>query len=82
MTTRSATADQPSYDLGLQEGIAQGLAAGQREGEILFLIRLLERRFGALPQELRERIHRAEQDQLLAWGERLLEAQELTQLFD
>ncbi len=82
MTNQESYSDQAAYDQGMAAGIAQGLAAGQREGEILFLVRLLEHRFGTVPQTLRERIHRAEQAQLLRWGEQLLDATALAQIFD
>jgi len=37
-------------------------------------LRLLERRFGPVPQDARDRIAAADADTLLAWGERILDA--------
>ena len=63
---------------GLQEGRAEGLqegrAEGLQEGEARFLTRLLERRFGPLPDELAARIAAANTSQLERWHEAALDA--------
>ena len=59
----------------------QGREEGRREGEAALLLRQLERKFGALKSGIRQRIESAEADQLLEWGERLLTARSLAEVF-
>ena len=63
-------------------GIAKGLAKGRVEGESLFLRRLLERRFGVLPQWASDQLTSASEKQLEAWGEALLTAPTLEAVFN
>ena len=69
---------QPYYDQGLVEGEARGKA----EGEAKMFARLLEKRFGAIPSPLRERIFAADTSALEAWSERLFDARDLQSVFD
>jgi len=70
---------------GRQEGRLQGLVEGEqrglRAGEARVLLRLVEKKFGTVPPEVRERIDRASADDLLRWGERLLAASRLDEMF-
>ncbi len=59
---------------GLQEGEAIGLERGLQEGEARFLTRLLERRFGPLPDEFAARVAAASTSQLEQWHEAALDA--------
>jgi hypothetical protein len=59
---------------GRQEGKQEGRQEGRQEGEAALLLRLMERRFGPLNPNLRERVRTADADTLLVWGERLLTA--------
>ena len=61
--------------LGIAKGEALGIAKGRAEGRKQDLIRLLERRFGPLPQAARKRI--ADADQLDGWIDRVLDATSL-----
>ena len=54
---------------------------GILKGEARLLVRLLERRFGPLPSWARERIAAAAEAQLEAWGEAVLSAGSLEELF-
>lgn len=54
---------------------------GRRQGEAAFLVRLLERRFGPLRTRDRERIDAADDERLLDWGERVLTARSLDEVF-
>lgn len=54
---------------------------GRREGEAALLVRLLERRFGPLRTRDRERIDAADDERLLDWGERILTARSLDEVF-
>ena len=59
---------------GLTEGRAEGLTEGLVKGEAALLLRLLERRFGALPAEVRDRVAAADAAALETWGLRVLDA--------
>jgi hypothetical protein len=58
----------------LQEGRAEGLTEGLMKGEAALLLRQLERRFGALPTEVRARVAAADTAALEVWGLRVLDA--------
>jgi predicted transposase/invertase (TIGR01784 family) len=55
---------------------------GKSEGEAKVLTRLLEKRFGVVPQLLRERIFAANVGQIEAWVERVLDAPDLHAVFE
>ena len=59
---------------GLHQGLQQGLHQGLQQGEQNLLLRMLTRRFGSLPDDMRERLQSAVPEQLEEWGERLLDA--------
>lgn len=61
-------------DKGRREGIL--------EGEAVFLERQIVRRFGPLSTENRLRLKNATGEQLERWGERILDAPNLTAVFD
>jgi len=69
---------QPYYD----QGKAEGKAEGRVEGEANILARLLERRFGTLPDPLRQRIFTADVGSIEAWVERAFDAPDLQSIFD
>jgi hypothetical protein len=58
----------------LQEGLQKGRQEGRQEGEAALLLRLLERRFGILPEWARDRVLAADSAVLEEWGLRLLDA--------
>ncbi len=66
---------------GLQQGLQRGIQRGLQQGEAALLARLAERRFGPLPASARERIEGADAETLLRWGENLLAAQSLDEIF-
>jgi hypothetical protein len=66
----------------LQRGRQAGREEGRQEGEVALLLRLLRRRFGELPPSARDRVKVAEPAQLERWGERMLEAQSLSEVLD
>lgn len=55
-------------------GIEKGRQEGRQEGEAAMLMRLLERRFGDLPDWARDRVRSADCAMLETWSVRLLEA--------
>lgn len=75
---------QQGVQQGIQQGIQQGLEQGLREGarleKVSTLKRLLQRKFGALPPWVDERIDHASKDRLDDWTERLLDASSLSDL--
>ena len=64
------------------EGKEEGEKVGIRKGELAMLRRLLERRFGELQPETVERLERADVDQLLEWGDRVLTATQLDEVLE
>jgi hypothetical protein len=66
---------------GLAQGLQQGKEQGRTEGEARALIRLMERRFGALPEDVRERIATADLASIEAWFDRAIAAASLDAVF-
>ena len=70
---------------GLAEGEARGLARGEErgmaKGKAETLARLLERRFGTLPGNIRNRVATAEPAQVDTWLDALFDAPELGAVF-
>ena len=66
---------------GRVEGQVEGIAKGRLEGESKLLKRLLERRFGALPAWVTEKLSNATEPVLEAWGEAVLTAPTLDAVF-
>jgi hypothetical protein len=67
---------------GMQQGIQKGMQTGIQQGEALLLQRLLTRRFGALSATQLANIAAATPAQLESWGDRVLEAASLDEVFD
>jgi Domain of unknown function (DUF4351) len=63
--------------LGIEKGLQQGL----QQGEVIMLKRLLTRRFGPLPAWAEQRLEQASPQELEGWVERVLEAQQLEDVF-
>lgn len=64
-----------------EEGVLLGMQQGMQQGEGALLYRLLTRRFGPLPAELAMRVQQASREQLMLWGDRVLDAASLEQVF-
>ncbi len=62
-------------------GRKEGRKEGRKQGEATLLLRLLERKFGTLDQRVRRKIRRTDAKTLLEWGERLLTARSLAEVF-
>ena len=65
---------QPYVEKAMAQGIAQGMAQGRAEGEANSLLRLLERRFGAMPTHTKERIFAADLASIQEWSSRAIDA--------
>jgi predicted transposase YdaD len=59
---------------GEAQGEARGLIRGRQEGEANILLRLLEKRFGALTEDQKQRLLGADESTLLRWSDRLWQA--------
>ena len=65
-----------------QQGLDEGLKEGLKEGESLMLQRLLTLKFGPLDAATQARLAAADSETLLVWGERVLAAGSLAEVFD
>ena len=74
MATIAQRLRQEGRTEGWEKGLQEGRTEGLQEGEARFLTRLLERRFGPLPDELAARIAAANTSQLERWHEAALDA--------
>ena len=66
---------------GIQQGMQQGVQQGMQLGEALLLQRQLTRRFGELSAAQQARLAAATPAQLEIWGDRVLDAQSLDEVF-
>ena len=73
---------QKGLEKGVKEGLAQGARMGRQEGEATLLHRLLARRFAPLPDWVEDRLRRASIKELETWGDRVLDAPELADVFE
>lgn len=73
--------ERQAIDKGMQAGMQQGVQQGMQQGECSLLVRQLTRRFGALPEWAKTRLHQANTDLLETWGERVLDARSLEEVF-
>lgn len=64
------------------QGIQEGMQQGMQQGETALFERLLAKRFGSLPDEIRVRIKNTNTEQLEIWAERLLDATTLAAVFE
>lgn len=72
---------QQGIEEGRLEGRQEGRLEGQVEGEAKMLLRQLERRFGPIDEAIQNRIHSADAETLLIWGDRILNAQSIEDVF-
>lgn len=66
---------------GRAEGIEKGRSEGRAEGQSGLLLRLLELRFGSVPEAVRDRVRGASVPQLEAWAEAVLRAATIDEMF-
>ncbi len=67
---------------GKAKGKAEGKAKGKAEGKAETLLRLLQRRFGPVPESARARVAVGSAAEIDAWFDALLDAHSLTEVFD
>ena len=68
--------------VGEARGKAEGKTEGKAEGEAQALVRLLEKRIGAVSEPLRARIFAADLASIETWFDRAIEATEFEFIFD
>ena len=66
----------------IQRGQQQGLHQGIHQGEVAFMTRLLMHRFKRIPETYLSRIEQADTKTLALWGERILDAKTLEEVFE
>lgn len=81
LAERFDTWAQQHEQKGIEKGIDQGIQKGIAKGEALLLQRLLTRRFGALPNDIVGKIAAATSAELELWGDRVLDAASLEEVF-
>ena len=59
----------------------EGRQEGKQQGEIALLKKQLTRRFGALNHSIQKQLEQATPDQLIQWGENILDAETLEEVF-
>lgn len=62
-------------------GEVRGKSKGRTEGETILLQRQLTRKFGPLPKNALQRLAQADAETLLVWGERVLDARSLDEVW-
>lgn len=72
---------EQAKQLVLKEGEKIGLEKGEKLGETKAFSKMLEKRFGTLSPEIKEKITAASSEQLEHWMDRLFEVQSLEELF-
>ncbi|MEO0317628.1 MAG: hypothetical protein RL404_1305 [Pseudomonadota bacterium] len=81
VTSFERYAREEGIELGLKQGIEQGIAQGIQQGKKRLLSRLLEQRFGELPQWATERMVTASDEQLDAWTSAIFSADSIAGVF-
>jgi uncharacterized protein DUF4351 len=66
---------------GREEGRQEGRQEGWQEGEARLVLRQLRLKFGPLESTIEDRVWSADADRLLEWGERVLTAECLQDVF-
>jgi hypothetical protein len=69
------------FDQWAEQYKKEGRQEGRQEGETLLLQRLLARRFGPLPTAVIARIAAASVEEIETWGDRVLDAKSLDEVF-
>ena len=64
-----------------QKAKNEGFMAGMEKGMAVMLVRLLKKKFGVIPEEYLQRIEEADADTLLMWGDEVINAQTMNEIF-
>jgi flagellar biosynthesis/type III secretory pathway protein FliH len=77
---RMTTFAERFREQGMKKGMQQGMRQGMQQGEARVLVRLLQSKFGELPEARRQQIESADAQTLLEWSERALTARTLEEV--
>ncbi len=66
---------------GKNEGIQIGEAKGHQKGEADMLLNMLTLKFKTIPNDIREKIHQANEEQLTNWAKKIFAAQTIEEMF-
>lgn len=66
----------------LRKGFEQGFQQGLQHGAARMLLLVLEGRFGAVPEDVKQRVAAGSYAQILRWAKQLVEAQGLAACFE
>ena len=66
---------------GMAQGVTQGMAQGVAQGESKTLMKILERRFGHIPEGIRAKVASADTSTLDTWVDRVIDAESLDAVF-
>ena len=72
---------EQGLERGIEQGLERGIEQGIGQGQGLLLQKLLSKRFGALPHALLQKINEGTAPQIEVWGERVLYAATLEEVF-
>jgi len=72
---------EQGLEQGREQGREEGREQGRKEGEAALMKKQLARRFGPLSPQIEQRLGQANAEQLLDWGERILSAETIDQVF-
>lgn len=75
------SAERFGIQKGMEQGMKQGIEQGIEKGELRLLQRLLAHKFGEVPAHYYQRLEQANADELLALGDRVLEATKVEDVF-
>jgi flagellar biosynthesis/type III secretory pathway protein FliH len=73
---------QESLEQGIEKGIEKGWKGGREEGESTMFCKMLEVKYGPLPQWALDKIAQADAITLEQWATRLFNAQTLDEVFN
>jgi len=75
------TIAQQWLDEGREDGLRKGKAEGKAEGRADLLLRQIRRRFGTVSLQIEAKVRAADVDTLDRWGDLILTAATLDELF-
>lgn len=67
---------------GMEQGLQQGMKQGMQQGEYNLLLRQLRLKFHNIPEVYQQRLVHADAETLLIWGDRVLGAATLKDIFE
>jgi len=62
-------------------GVEKGIQQGKHQGTLQSLLRILEKKFGSVPNDIKSNLQQADEEQLLLWLEQTLSANSIGEVF-